>query len=187
MILLDLNNKNIVKMHEIHPFEPFVPPNSKILLLGSFPGKESTRERRDDDWFYGASRNQFWKILELLYGITLQERAQKEKLFYNLGIAVTDIIYSCDRLNDSNLDKNLVNRNYNKESVKKILEEEPIVRILFTGKGVFREFIRHFNVPENVEMIALPSPSPAYRLMTLEEKAEEYGRHFPIEAISIKQ
>jgi hypoxanthine-DNA glycosylase len=166
-------------MCEIHPFEPFVPPKSTILILGSFPGKDSTLIMREDDWFYGARRNQFWKILEKLYGISLKKRTQKEKLFYSLRIAVTDIIYSCERRNNSNLDINLINKTYNKESVQKIITEEPVEKILFTGKGVFREFKKNFNIPGNIEMIALPSPSPANRLMSLEEKVQEYRKYFP--------
>lgn len=80
-----------MNMIENHPFEPFVPEHNEILILGSFPGKESTQTKREDYWFYGASRNQFRKILEKIYGSNLNSTAAKKKLFKDLKIAITDI------------------------------------------------------------------------------------------------
>ena len=60
-------------LFEVHPFEAFIPKNIKCLIVGSFPGKEQTQCELDDhQWFYGAPRNQFWKILQLVYQKDLQ-------------------------------------------------------------------------------------------------------------------
>jgi len=165
-------------MIEKHPFEPFVPEQSEILILGSFPGKESTQEKRDDDWFYGANRNQFWKIIELVYEKELKTKANKQSLFKNLKIAITDIIESCERKDNKNSDKNLFNKKYNGE-IEKILNKHQIKRILFTSKTVYHEFLENFNKPKNAELIVLPSPSPIYRRLSLQDKTQEYKKHLP--------
>jgi len=165
-------------MIEKHPFEPFVPEQSEILILGSFPGKESTQEKRDDDWFYGANRNQFWKIIELVYERELKNKENKQTLFKNLKIAITDIIASCEREENKNSDKNLFNKKYNGE-IEKILSKHRIKKILFTSKIVYLEFLENFNKPKNIELIVLPSPSPIYRRLSLQDKTKEYKKHLP--------
>ncbi len=165
-------------MIEKHPFPPFIPKDCKILVIGSFPGKESTREKREDDWFYGAKRNQFWKLLENVYQLELRTKEAKKKLFEKTKIGITDIIESCERSKNSNIDSNLINKVYNSK-LAQIIENNPIDKILFTSKGVKKEFCKHFSVPKNVDLIALPSPSPIYRRMSFEEKAKNYKTYFP--------
>lgn len=165
-------------MIEKHPFPPFIPRDCKVLVIGSFPGKESTQEKRQDDWFYGANRNQFWKLLENVYGIELKTKDDKQKLFEKAKIGITDIIESCERNENSNSDSNLINKVYNSK-LTQIIESNPIDGILFTSKGVNKEFCEQFIVAENVDLITLPSPSPIYRRMSFQEKAENYKNHFP--------
>lgn len=93
-------------------------------------------------------------------------------------MAVSDLILSCERTRGSNLDENLKNRVYNTEAVKGILSRNPVERILFTGKGVRREFERHFHCPESASLVDLPSPSPAYFKMSLASKTEAWHAVF---------
>ena len=89
---------------EVHPFEAYVPEKMSCLILGSFPGKEQTLcKPEESQWFYGAPRNQFWKILELVYGRVLQTKHQKQALFNEAGIGITDIIKSCERAKETTL------------------------------------------------------------------------------------
>jgi hypoxanthine-DNA glycosylase len=97
-------------MKETHPFQPFAPIGSKKLILGSFPGKESTQITRENDWFYGAARNQFWKILEIVFGKDLSDKNDKQELFKENKIAITDILLSCERRENNNSDDNLINK-----------------------------------------------------------------------------
>ena len=164
---------------EYHPFEPFVPEGARTLILGSFPGKESTQQLRKDDWYYNSKRNQFWKILEMVYEQELSTPAAKINLFVNNRIAVTDIIASCERRNHSNSDQNLINKQYNQQGISSILEGNPVSQVLFTSKSVYREFIRHFDFPKDIRLIALPSPSPRYARLSLVQKSEIYKKHLP--------
>src|SRR5947209_8614977 len=109
---------------ELHPFEAFIPKNIQCLIVGSFPGKEQTQaEPQPTQWFYGAPRNQLWKILELVYKRELKNRQQKQQLFEEAGIGITDVIKSCVRTKGTNLDENLQVSEYNKEVIEKILEQ----------------------------------------------------------------
>jgi hypoxanthine-DNA glycosylase len=161
-------------MIEKHPFAPFVPLQSRILILGSFPGRESTQAKRENDWFYCANRNQFWKIIESVYDQVLVTSSAKQDLFKQRNIAITDIIESCERRNNKNSDDNLINKVYNKNSIAKIITQNPIKKILFTSKSVYLEFLENFDKPNGVELVILPSPSPVFRRMNLDDKIKAY-------------
>lgn len=163
-----------------HPFDPFVPQGCTSLLLGSFPGSQSTgNDPPEDDWFYSAPRNQFWPIMARLFpDRDLKAVPARKKLFEDLGMAVTDVILSCRRDKGSNLDGNLKNRTYNTAAVAGILSDNPVCKVLFTGKGVRRIFERHFSYNKRIELLTLPSPSPAFFRMTLSEKVSVWRRIF---------
>ena len=114
----------------------------------------------------------------LFPGRELATRSGKMQLFSDLRMAVTDVILSCERKKNSNLDRNLIHRVYNREAVERIITGNPVERILFTGKGVRREFERHFSSPDTVSLIDLPSPSPAYFRMSLAGKADAWQAVF---------
>ncbi len=166
-------------MIEKHPFENFIPDSCELLILGSFLGKESTQAKREDDWFYGANRNQFWKIIELIYNSNFNNKIEKQNLFNNLKIGITDIISSCERKENNNSDNNLTNKTYNNKIVD-ILSTYPIKKVLFTSKNVYKEFSENFKKPKGVELVVLPSPSPIYRRLNLNDKASEYKKYFPL-------
>ena len=169
-------------MIEKHPFPPFIPKDCKVLVIGSFPGKESTREKRQDDWFYGANRNQFWKLLENVYGFELKTKKDKTNLFDKAKIGITDIIECCERNENSNSDSNLINKVYNSKLLE-IIKTNPIEKILFTSKAADLEFCQNFTVvfmnDDNIKMFTLPSPSPIYTRMSFEIKAKIYKARFP--------
>jgi hypoxanthine-DNA glycosylase len=162
---------------ETHPFEAFIPKNIKCLIVGSFPGKEQTLSEIDEThWFYGAPRNQLWKILEIVYTRELRNRKEKQQLFEEAGIGITDIIKSCIRRQGTNLDENLEVKEYNQKAIEKILKQyHP--KVLFTSRFVEKEFKRLF--PHYDKMDILPSPSPRYFKLKVEDKAKIYKQKLP--------
>lgn len=162
---------------ETHPFEAFIPKNIKCLIVGSFPGKEQTQRKPDEThWFYGAPRNQLWKILQIVYKIELKNRQQKQQLFEEAGIGMTDVIKSCLRTKGTNLDENLDIKEYNKEVIERILKKyQP--KVLFTSRFVEKEFKKLF--PDYINTDILPSPSPRYFKLTIEDKAKIYKEKLP--------
>ena len=164
-------------LFEVHPFEAFIPKNIKCLIVGSFPGKEQTQCELDDhQWFYGAPRNQFWKILQLVYQKDLGVRKEKQELFEEHGIGITDVIKSCIRKNGTNLDENLDIKEYNKETLQSILNKHH-PKVLFTSRFVEKEFRKLFPGYTNTDI--LPSPSPRYFKLSIEDKARIYKEKLP--------
>lgn len=162
---------------ETHPFKAFIPENIQCLIVGSFPGKEQTQcELNETHWFYGAPRNQLWKILEIVYGRDLKNRKEKQQLFEEVGIGMTDVIKSCMRLEGTNLDENLEIKEYNKEIIEKILKKHH-PKILFTSRFVEKEFKKLFPDYKNSDI--LPSPSPRYFKLRIEDKAKIYKEKLP--------
>lgn len=135
------------------------------------------------DWYYSKKQNQFWPILESVYNIKLMDRRAKQKLFSRLGMAVTDIIFKCERIKDNSLDTSLANCVYNLPAIKKILKENPIEKIFFTSRFVEKEFKKNFkelvDKYPRIELVTLPSPSPRYAAMSKGEKVKIYSRLFP--------
>lgn len=164
-------------MIELHPFGNYVPKHPKYLIIGSFPGKGTGH-----DWFYGSTRSQFWPILREVYSLPLSNKSEKEYLFSVLGIAITDIIISCERKFNSNLDTNLTNIVINNE-IPNILKRNDIRKTFFTSKFVenlFRKNFRDF-IKDNpqIELVPLPSPSPRYAGMTKSDKISRYKELLP--------
>ena len=169
-------------MREKHPFGNFVPGKTKYLILGSFTGKRSGAEKASYDWFYSSKRNQFWPILEEVYKRELKEREQKQKLFIELGIAMADIIKSCERKKGSNLDTNLVNIIYNRKAVLKIIDENPVEQIFFSSRFVEIRFRRYFlkgDMARQIKLTTLPSPSPRNARLNKKEKILKYRELLP--------
>ena len=163
---------------ETHPFEPFIPDNATTLILGSFPGREQTQTNPDSDqWFYGAKRNQFWKIISVVYDKDLLSKTDKQELFKKFGIGITDILLKVRRKNNSNLDDNLEIIEYNDKVLKNILANSKIKSIFFTSKYVQTHFQKLFPEIKNAEY--LPSPSPRYARMTKVEKINYYKSKLP--------
>lgn len=162
---------------EQHPFAPFVPPRMTCLLLGSFPGKEQTRGELDENaWFYGSPFNQLWRILEVAYGRDLKTKEAKQKLFKEAGIGITDIFKSVIRTAASSVDENLQIVEYNRDEIDRILKAfRPAV--FCTSRFVKKEFKKMF--PAYTAVDVLPSPSPRYFKLSIEEKAAIYKKKLP--------
>jgi hypoxanthine-DNA glycosylase len=162
---------------ESHPFASFVPPHTKCLILGSFPGKEQTRGGLDGNaWFYGSPYNQLWRILEATYGRELKTKKAKQQLFTEAGIGITDIFKSVVRTAGSNLDENLQIVDYNKAEIERILKTFA-PQVFCTSRFVEKEFKKMF--PAYAAVDVLPSPSPRYFKLSIAEKAAIYKKKLP--------
>jgi hypoxanthine-DNA glycosylase len=174
-------------MVETHPFGNFVPNKSKYMILGSFAGRQAVKgtNATDDsyDWYYGTKRNQFWPMLEEVYGIELRNKLDKQAFFTKLRMAIADIIYQCERKDGNNLDANLVNPVYNINSIAEIVDCNPIEKIFFTSRWVEKRFKVEFKKiikrHPAIELITLPSPSPRYATMKKEQKILKYKKLLP--------
>lgn len=163
---------------ETHPFTPFVHEEIKYLIIGSFPGKGQTEKIiTEEDWFYGAKRNTFWKIMEEVYQTELSTTSAKQKLFTSLKMGIGDIILKAVRIENTNSDSNLQVIEYNDKEIKDILLTNKIETIFFTSHFV-QKIVKKF-FPDVTNTIVLPSPSPRYARMSFNEKVEVYRKLLP--------
>lgn len=166
-------------MVEVHPFGDFVPKETKYLMLGSFVTKPPHRY----DWFYANGRNQFWPIMEEVYGLELRTKEEQQQLFSQLDMALADIILACERKHNSNLDVNLFNLIYNIKGITAIITKNKIKQIFFTSRYVETSFRRYFKdtlrLYPKIELICLPSPSPRYAVLSKQEKVRSYKKLLP--------
>ncbi len=166
-------------MLEVHPFGDFVPKKVRSVMIGSFVTKPSNPYL----WFYANGRNQFWPIMESVYNKTFDTKEKQQQLFTDLEMALTDIIYSCERNNNSNLDINLFNITYNVTGIRSIFAQNSIEKVYLTSKYVEKMFRKQFDslMKEypSVSIITLPSSSPRYAMISKQEKARIYKEFLP--------
>ena len=151
-----------------HPFDPIIDQNSKVLVLGSFPSIQSFK----NNFYYGHPQNQFWKILAKLFEEEEPKTVEEKKAFlHRHHIALWDMVAGCER--ETSLDSSLKKIQVN--DIAGLLRHYPNIQALFfTGKKAQSLYQRHFghlNIPTHY----LPSPSPAYRSMSLEEKVKKWS------------
>jgi hypoxanthine-DNA glycosylase len=166
-----------MKEIQTHPHKMFVPLNSTILILGTFPGKSNVQVEGKDEWFYSSKRNQFWSIIRSVYKEELKTTTEKKALFKRKGIAIGDIFLKIKRKENNNSDTSIEVIEYNDKEIEKALKENTFRSIYTTSQFVEKEFKKLFPDWKNTE--ALPSPSPRHARMTLEEKIAYYKKKLP--------
>ena len=78
-------------MQNIRCFEPVADQNSRVLILGSMPGKESLRKQQ----YYGHKQNAFWRLMCALLEKPYDEDYEKRlKMLLEHRIALWDVIQS---------------------------------------------------------------------------------------------
>jgi len=119
----------------------------------------------------------------VIYGRQLTNRTAKEQLFTDLSLAISDVIYQCERLKGSNLDNNLVSIIYNTANIEAVLAANPIQKIYFSSRFVenkyktkFKHLLQQYS---HIQLITLPSPSPRYAAMSLRDKIKKYTQLLP--------
>ena len=93
---------------ELHPLEPFLPANARILMLGSFPPK---RIRWSMEFFYPNLQNDMWRIVGylaagdkshfLMPGGRKFDKERIEAFCRERGIALYDTAVEVIRLKDN--------------------------------------------------------------------------------------
>lgn len=144
-----------------HPFPAIYAPDSRILILGSFPSVKSREQR----FFYGHPQNRFWRVLAALLGTSVPQTVEEKQDFLLAHrIALWDVIASCEITGSS--DASI--RNAVPNDLTPILETASI-RQIFTNGGTAHRLYRKYIFPlTGREDIALPSTSPANAARSLD-------------------
>ncbi len=182
---------------ERHPFEPFLPTDAKVLMLGSFPPQA---KRWSIEFYYPNFINDMWRILGLIFfgdkDRFVDVAAKKFKLndivdfCTKTGIAMYDTASAVRRLKDNASDKFL--EVVTPTDIPALLRKIPRCQaIVTTGEKATETLCRTFgaSAPSTGEyseflfegrpmrLYRMPSSSRAYPL-SLDRKTAAYRRLF---------
>ena len=157
-------------MGRIEGFPPISRSDSRILILGSMPSRESLLQQR----YYAHPRNGFWPIVCELFGENSPDYAQRTELLKSRGVAVWDVLQACFRSSslDSDIDDSTIVTN---DFAAFLQKHRQIDRVFFNGAKAESVYLRHVipGLPttcEHIKLQRLPSTSPANAGMTLAQK-----------------
>lgn len=134
-------------------FDPFIFPDSRLLILGSFPSVKS----RQEGFYYGNKQNRFWRVLADFFGMPVpQTVAQKQAMLRAHRIALWDIVTECEIR--GSMDKDIVNPRI--ADVPALLTRYPVRSIFTNGATAHKLLLRNFPQLSDITT-PLPSTSPA--------------------------
>ena len=153
--------------HHVQPFEPVFDEHSRILILGSFPSVKS----RAAGFYYGHRQNRFWRVTAAVFEDAVPETiAEKKQFLLRNGIAIWDVIESCDIAGSSDSKvKNAV-----AADIPGLLEKTKIRKIYVNGSLAKTMYDRYAFPVTGIEAIKLPSTSPANAAFGLDRLIEEW-------------
>jgi len=144
-------------------FAPVIAPNTRLMVLGSFPGVASLVQQQ----YYGHPRNQFWPILSALWGVELRSLPYAQRLAETSarGLGLWDVYASCRRA--GSLDSAIRDAVFNDLSSLKL--RAPQLHAIAHNGGESARAMRHTQ-SLGVDVIRLPSSSPAHASWSFERK-----------------
>jgi len=140
-----------------------------VLILGSFPSVKS----REEGFFYGHPQNRFWKVLSRIFETKVpQTTAEKKKLIEENGLALWDVIHSCEITGsaDSSIKKVVPN------DLSNILAAAPIDTIITNGKTADNLYRKYLEKETGIPAVCLPSTSPANARWTEDKLYEKWKK-----------
>ena len=185
---------------ETHPFEPWLPKNARLLMLGTFP---PSSKRWCMDWYYPNFMNDMWRIFGICFFddkqyfiVPGEKRFALEKIKTFLEekrVAIFDTALRIRRTKGTASDKDL--EIVEPADLDSMLRALPDCRgVLTAGQLATQIFTEHYGITaakkmkmgsyvefqfegRSLRLYRMPSSSRAYPMAT-EKKAEYYQRMF---------
>ena len=148
---------------------PVLAPDTRILVLGSFPGAASLAAGQ----YYAHPRNQFWKLVGALVGEDLPGLPYAERLQRLLAhrFGLWDVLDACER--EGSLDSAIRKPAANDfERLRHLCPE--LTTVGFNGQASGK-FAPQF-AQAGYRIVVLPSSSPAHMAMSFEQKLAVWRR-----------
>lgn len=134
-------------------FAPVCFPESRVLILGSFPSVKS----RAQGFYYGNPRNRFWGTVCGFFGEAIPaDIAGKVAFLRRRKLALWDSVTACSihASEDASI------RAADRADVVGLIRGTAVHTILCNGKAAFAYLPKEF-LPTHVRVLCLPSTSPA--------------------------
>lgn len=169
--------------HIEHGFEPVFDQHSRVLVLGSFPSVLS----RANAFYYGNPQNRFWRVMAACLGVPVPPNegdslagsepatldasiAVKRSMLLNGGVALWDVIESCDIKGSSDASiKNVV-----PARVELITSNASVEQVICNGGTAGHLYKRYLQERTCLPAVVLPSTSPANAAWRLERLVERW-------------
>ena len=153
----------------IYGFPPIVDEQCRVLVLGSMPSVVSLERQQ----YYGHKQNYFWPMLfSLLEEPYSDDYSKKKDLLLRHHIALWDVLASCEirGADDSSI------RNPKANDLRRIFDAADITAVFATGKKAAALYDRFCRSTCGMDVICLPSTSPANCGCSYERLRMEYSR-----------
>ncbi|WP_299670199.1 DNA-deoxyinosine glycosylase [uncultured Polaribacter sp.] len=149
-------------------FDPILPQNPKVFIIGTMPGKQSLRKQQ----YYANNRNSFWKIIyELTDEVFSENYAERIDMLTRNHIGLWDICQFGNR--KTSLDSDIKNEVPN--PINEIIEMYSSVKqIIFNGKKAEKLYFKYFSEIEGVVYETVLSTSPANARFSFREKLNNW-------------
>ena len=150
---------------------PVVSHDTRLVVLGSFPGVASLQAQQ----YYGHPRNHFWPILSALWGVDLVALSYPLRLRAMLdhGVGLWDVYASCRR--EGSLDSSIEAARPN--DLTRLPQLAPALRSVAHNGGESARSMQRTSAL-GVEVVRLPSTSPANASWSFERKLEAWRAAF---------
>ncbi|MDP7269185.1 MAG: DNA-deoxyinosine glycosylase [Pirellulales bacterium] len=155
---------------QVHGFPPISDARSRVLILGSMPGKASLCAGQ----YYAHRQNSFWRIMGALCQFDPAAPYEvRTRCLLDAGIAVWDVMQSCSR--ESSLDSDIQEASIVVNRFEAFFHRHPKIGfICFNGSKAEQSYWRYVlpevPVAESLETQRLPSTSPAHASLCYAEK-----------------
>ncbi len=150
-----------------HTFEPVFDSNSRILILGTFPSVKS----RESGFYYGHPQNRFWRVTAQLFSQPVPcSIEEKKRLLLQNRVALWDVAASCEIEGSSDSSMTRVVPN----DIPKLLSESEITHVFANGKKAAQLYNRLIYPETGLEIVTLPSTSPANAACGMESLLHEW-------------
>lgn len=158
----------------VHSFAPIDSRTSRVLILGTMPGKVSLRERQ----YYAHPRNLFRSIIgRILEFDPARPYEARVASIQSAGIAIWDVLKTCTR--KSSLDSGIDDSSAVPNDFLAFLAGHPhIQRICFNGAKAEALYMKHarprLTFDPNIQHLRLPSTSPANATLAFSVKVRAW-------------
>ena len=154
-------------------FEPILGEAPRVLVLGTLPSVKSLEKQQ----YYGHPQNGFWKIMAVLVNAT-GDYDDRRAAVMRARIAVWDVLGASVRPGSMDADIDIETATPN-PLAELVAEQTSIRKVCFNGqkaRQLFDRFVGSASLRRGVALETLPSTSPAYAAMPLEEKTRRWRR-----------
>lgn len=163
-------------MSRVQSFAPIIGRQPRVVILGSMPGVASLEALQ----YYAHPRNAFWPILGELFGIDpMAEYEARIRELEKLPVILWDTLQACHRPGslDSDIDADSARAN----DFPGLLRRFPEIRAILFNGATSEKYFRQLVVPQlpdplSIQLLKMPSTSPAHAGMRFEEKLAAWRR-----------